>query len=60
MPCSYCSFEGASPTEAKWPFIVTAAGAVGYLEAADGLREEPFVVLGVDDDIFVCRAAWRL
>jgi hypothetical protein len=61
IPCSYCSFDGASPTEAKWPFIVTTAGAVGNLEAADGRREEPLVVvLGVGDDIFVCKAAWRL
>jgi len=58
IPCSYCSFDGASPTEAKWPFIVTTAGAVGNLEAADGRRGEPLVaVLGVGDDIFVCKAA---
>jgi hypothetical protein len=45
IPCSYCSFVGASPTFAKWPFIVITEGAVGNLEAVDGLRVPwPFVV----------------
>jgi hypothetical protein len=47
MPCSYCCFVGASPTEAKWPFIVMTEGAV---EAADGRPEEP-LVLGVGEDM---------
>lgn len=50
MPCSYCRSDGASPTEAKWPFIVMTEGAFGYLEVAEGRREEP-LVLGVGDDI---------
>jgi hypothetical protein len=37
IPCSYCSLVGASPTPAKWPFIVMTEGAVGYLTAASGL-----------------------
>ena len=47
MPCSYCSFVGASPTFAKWPFIVITEGAVGNLEAVEGLLAAPwpFVVL---------------
>jgi hypothetical protein len=45
MPCSYCSFVGASPTFAKWPFIVITEGAVGNLEAVEGLLAAwPFVV----------------
>jgi hypothetical protein len=61
IPCSYCSFDGASPTEAKWPFMVTTAGAVGNLEAADGRRPEPLVVLGDGDDIFCLQGPfWRL
>jgi hypothetical protein len=45
MPCSYCSFVGASPTFAKWPFIVIIEGAVGNLEAVEGrLAPLPFVV----------------
>jgi hypothetical protein len=46
MPCSYCSFVGASPTFAKWPFIVITEGAVGN-EAMEGLLW-PFVV---EDDM---------
>jgi hypothetical protein len=42
MPCSYCSLVGASPTDAKWPFMVITEGAVGNLAAADGLML-PFV-----------------
>ena len=45
MPCSYCSFVGASPTFAKWPFIVITEGAVGNLEAVEGLLVPwPFVL----------------
>lgn len=47
IPWSYCSLVGASPTEAKWPFIVITEGAVGYLDAADGLLSWPFIL----DDI---------
>jgi len=44
MPCSYCSCVGASPTEAKWPFMVVIEDAVGNLDAVDGLLELwPFV-----------------
>lgn len=40
MPCSYWPWVGASsPTEAKWPFIVITEGAVGNLEATEGLLE---------------------
>jgi hypothetical protein len=47
MPCSYCAFVGASPTAAKWPFIVIMEGAVD-LAAAEGLR--PFTwVLAAED-----------
>ena len=42
MPCSYCSFVGASPTFAKWPFIVITEGAVGNLEAVEGLLAAPW------------------
>ena len=38
---------GASPTFAKWPFIVITEGAVGNREAVEGLLW-PFVV---DDDM---------
>ena len=48
MPCSYCSFVGASPTEAKWPFIVIIEGAVGNLDDADGLLALWPFVLGDD------------
>lgn len=61
MPCSYCSFVGSSPTEAKWPFTVMTEGAVGYLEAADGLLEESPFTLGDGDDaiiIKVGRVGW--
>lgn len=51
MPCSYCSLVGASPTAAKWPFIVITEGAVA-LEAADGRRGELVMpLLGGDVDI---------
>lgn len=51
MPCSYCSLVGASPTAAKWPFIVITEGAVA-LEAADGRRRELMTpLLGGDVDI---------
>jgi len=45
MPCSYCAFVGASPTPAKWPFIVMTDGAVGYRAAPSGLfnKSWPFV-----------------
>lgn len=44
MPCSYCSLVGASPTAAKWPFMVITEGAVGNLEAAEGLLASwPFI-----------------
>ena len=45
MPCSYCSFVGASPTFAKWPFIVITEVVVGNLEAVEGLLVPwPFVL----------------
>ena len=45
IPFSYCSLVGASPTFAKWPFIVITEGAVGNLEAVEGLLVPwPFVV----------------
>jgi len=51
MPCSYCSLVGASPTPAKWPFIVMIEGAVGKREAAEGLRASwPFVCAMMTDD----------
>jgi hypothetical protein len=53
MPCSYCCFVGASPTEAKWPFTVMTEGAVGNLEAAEGRRAEPFASVGVGDDAMI-------
>ena len=60
MPCSYCSFVGASPTFAKWPFIVITEGAVGYREAAEGrLPLWPFVVfediVKADDRLWYCK-----
>ena len=55
MPCSYFSFVGASPTEAKWPFIVITEGAVGNLEDAEGLLEAWPFVLG--DDMMAKREA---
>ena len=49
MPCSYCSLVGASPTLAKWPFMVITEGAVGNLEVVEGLLVPwPFIV----EDIF--------
>ena len=52
MPRSYCSFVGASPTGAKWPFIVITEGAVA-LDAAEGLR--PFTWRFVAEDMMARR-----
>jgi hypothetical protein len=51
MPCSYCSFVGASPTEAKCPFIAMSGGAVWCLEAAVGRWPFVFRCAFVADDI---------
>jgi hypothetical protein len=53
MPCSYCSLVGASPTAAKWPFIVITEGAVA-LEAAEGRRGE-FVTPLLGGDVVIAR-----
>ncbi len=62
MPCSYWSFVGTSPTEAKWPFIVMTEGAVGYRDAAEGRRCEFPLVVGVGDDMMFRdrEPFWRL
>ena len=52
MPCSYWSFVGASPTEAKWPFIVMTEGAVWNRDAAEGRRCE-IPVVGIGDDMIL-------
>jgi hypothetical protein len=45
MPFSYFSWEAASPTEAKCPFMVMTDGAVGNRDAAtEGRRDEPLEV----------------
>lgn len=55
IPFWYCWFVGASPTDAKWPFIVITEGAVGYRDATEGrlgslsLAEE--LLLMEEDDI---------
>jgi hypothetical protein len=56
MPCSYCSLVGASPTAAKWPFIVITEGAVA-LDVAGGRGElEPPLLSGGVDIARRCKA----